>query len=101
MRRSFTRLGTTVYKPTPHCALSQVGEEMVLLHLNNGTYYGLNEAGTYIWSLLTDGANLSLLLAHAQGRYGEEAHGLETDVQVFLDDLLEHDLIVAQPVNER
>lgn len=50
-----------------HVVARKVGDEIALLDLDNGTYFGLNEMGSRIWELIADGKSLSeicdLLLA--------------------------------------
>ena len=41
--------------PSPDAAESAVGNETVILHLVNGTYYGLDPVGTRIWGLIKEG----------------------------------------------
>ena len=53
----------TMFVPTTQAAISRVGAETVLLHLENGTYYGLDAEGTFVWDLLRDGSNLAEICA--------------------------------------
>lgn len=85
---------TTVYRQTPDSAESVMAQETVLLHLANGTYYGLDETGTFVWSLLKDGASLAAILDAAHARYGVAQNVLEADISSFLADLIKHDLLM-------
>ena len=85
---------TTRYRPTPHCALNRVGDETILLHLENGTYYGLDESGTAVWARLQDGISLSDLVDDMARLHGVPRATLEQDMAPFLQDLLSNELIV-------
>lgn len=39
---------------TPSQISSDLGDEAVILHLDSGVYYGLNEVGARIWELLQE-----------------------------------------------
>ena len=38
-----------------HVLSRKLDDEMVLLNLDSGEYFGLNDTGTRVWELLTDG----------------------------------------------
>ena len=44
--------GESVVVATPHHVSADMGEEIILLHLENGLYFGLGNVGTRIWKLL-------------------------------------------------
>jgi hypothetical protein len=73
---------------------SRVGEETVILHLGNDTYYGLDALGTRIWELLKAGTPLPAIRDQLAGEYGVGADQVEADMRRFLEDLLAHDLLV-------
>lgn len=83
----------TLYTPNQHAVASRVGEETVILHLTNGTYYGLDEVGTRVWELLQDGATLEALCATLQDDYDVALETLRTDIGAFIADLAEHGLV--------
>ena len=41
--------------PHPDAMASKVGDEKVMLHLGNATYYGLDPIGSVIWDGLCEG----------------------------------------------
>jgi hypothetical protein len=41
-------------RPVPEVVCQALGDEAVLLNLNNGRYYGLDPVGTRMWTLLLD-----------------------------------------------
>jgi hypothetical protein len=66
---------------------------MVLLDVDLGTYYGLNEVGTRAWSLLAEGATLGEIEVRLLAEFEVDRATLEADLRVLLRDLAEHGLI--------
>jgi hypothetical protein len=58
----------------------QLGEETVILDLGSGTYFGLEEAGSRIWQLLTEGKTLGEVCDAVLEEYDVEREVLECDV---------------------
>jgi hypothetical protein len=71
------------------------GEGGVLLHLESGAYHGLNEVGTLIWSLLDDEKTFDQLLAELRDQLVDPPDDLSGEVERFLADLRERDLLAA------
>lgn len=82
--------------PSPQALESAVGDETVLLHLGNDTYYGLDEVGTRIWSLLKDGAALPAIRDRLAEEYEADPVTIEADMRRFLADLLAHDILAVE-----
>ncbi len=72
----------------------QVGDETVILNLENGTYYGLDPVGTRIWQLMTEKNTLTGICDTLQAEYDVERHVLEQDVLKLSRELLEQGLII-------
>lgn len=73
--------------PSPDALASRVGDETVILHLGNDTYFGLDPVGTRIWEL----AGESLSLAQIRDRIVEE---YEADPAQVEEDLLRHGMLM-------
>lgn len=43
------------YRIPEHVLSRKLDDEMVLLNLDSGEYFGLNDTGTRVWELLADG----------------------------------------------
>ncbi|HWM13599.1 MAG TPA: PqqD family protein [Gaiellaceae bacterium] len=71
------------------------GEGGVLLHLESGAYHGLNEVGTLIWGLLDEERTLDQLVAELRERLLDPPEDLRGEVERFLADLRERDLLAA------
>jgi hypothetical protein len=70
-----------------------VDDEVVLLNLDSGEYFGLNEVGARIWVLSSKGRSLGSILKDILERYEVEAEDLIRDVMTFLHQLEEEGLV--------
>jgi coenzyme PQQ synthesis protein D (PqqD) len=68
------------------------GEGGVLLHLDTAAYHGVNEVGAMIWTLL-EGITVQQLLDEVRSRLNSTPPSLEKDVEEFLQELAERDLV--------
>ncbi len=72
----------------------QVGDETVILNLESGTYYGMDQVGTRIWQLMTEGKTFSEICDMAQVEYDVERQVLKQDVLKLSRELLDQGLII-------
>jgi hypothetical protein len=69
--------------------------EAVLLDLGSGSYFGLNEVATLIWSLLERGATLAELERQVVAEFEVDEATVHRELEVWLRDLLARGLIRA------
>ena len=62
-----------------------MGEEIVVLDLKSGCYYGLDALGARVWSLIEQPASLSTIRDAIMAEYEVDAERCEHDIQAFLD----------------
>jgi len=75
---------------------SPVGEETVILHLGNGTYYGLDAVGTRVWALLKDGVAPADMCRRLSEEYDVPLETVEADARTFLGDLEAQGMLVEE-----
>jgi Coenzyme PQQ synthesis protein D (PqqD) len=87
---------STPIRKNPQVAFrSLVGEGGVLLHLESGQYHGLNEIGELIWELLDEEKTFETLVADVRERLVDPPDDLSLEVERFLNDLRERDLLAS------
>ncbi len=71
--------------------------EAVLMSVENGKYYKLDDIGTRIWSLIETPAAIDSLCEQLSGEFQVERGDCERDVLLLLDRLLKDQLIRVAP----
>ena len=67
--------------------------EVVALDLRSSTYLAINRTGTVIWPELVAGATREELASRLAERYDLDRSAAETDLEAFLAELAEQDLL--------
>ena len=84
---------TVAFLRSEHAVASRVGTETVLLHLENGTYYGLDSVGTRVWDLLQESSTLDGICDVLQKEYAVSKNVLLNDIGGYFRELAAQDLI--------
>jgi len=71
----------------------QLGDEMVILHLGSGTYFGLDVVGARIWQLMGEGKSLNEICNIVLDEYEVSREDIERDIVALTKDLLAQDLV--------
>lgn len=88
----------TLYKASSKHLYSEIDSEAVILDVNSGTYYGLNEVSNRVWQLLQTPTSQERLLELLLEEYEVTLEAAKADLQTLLQDLLSNGLI--EVVNE-
>jgi len=72
---------------------ADLGGEAVVLDLDEGTYYGLNEVGTRILELMKQPTPVSSIIESLQEEYEVDRSDLENDILNFLANMIESKLV--------
>jgi hypothetical protein len=72
---------------------NDVGGEAVLLNLETGKYYGLDEVGTRMWSVLTDHGQVALAYEALADEFDVTKEQLRQDLLNLVDELVTHGLV--------
>lgn len=72
---------------------SCIGDEAVILNLDSGIYYGLNEIGNRIWQLVQQPQTVATLQASILQEYTVKPEICEQDLLALLQDLQANGLI--------
>ena len=91
--RSLPRPGTFVRVPE-QVLMRSLGDEMVMLHLDAESYYGLNEVGTRLMQLAETGETIEQITEQLFGEFEVGREQLEHDVRTVAADLIAAGLLV-------
>ncbi len=81
------------YKLSSDILLQEVANELVILNLADGQYYGLNEIGARIIELMSSGEDINSITETLLEEFDVEQTVLERDIQTLIEELQEHALI--------
>jgi Coenzyme PQQ synthesis protein D (PqqD) len=82
------------WKISDQAIANTVGDEMVVLHLANGTYYGLDPVGAILWESLTQDELPSHACEVILSRFEVERATVANDLRHFLRELADNGLVV-------
>lgn len=83
----------TTFKIADNVLFQEVDGEAVLLSLDEGCYYGLDELGTRIWKLIGQELNEEQVAAAIVEEYDVDPEQARRDLDAFLGDLEQSGLI--------
>jgi hypothetical protein len=72
---------------------NRVGDEIVLLDLDKGTYLGLDPVGARFWELVTTNATIGEAIDTMLAEYEVARPELEADLDELVDDLARNELV--------
>ncbi|HBS85743.1 MAG: hypothetical protein A2W91_13430 [Bacteroidetes bacterium GWF2_38_335] len=78
----------------PKMLSSYMDNEIVMMSIENGEYYGLNEIGSRIWELTEKPIKIEDLISKLMDEYEVDRENCMKDTMEFLDKLAEKKLIV-------
>jgi Coenzyme PQQ synthesis protein D (PqqD) len=81
---------------SPQVVAREMGTEVVILELQSGSYFGLDEVGARIWRLIGMGKSLAEVCDEIVREYEISREVLERDVLAFVRDLGEKKLVSVE-----
>lgn len=78
---------------TPRVLCKDLGDEAVLLDLDTETYFGLNAAGSRLWTLLTTSPTIRDAFAAMLDEFEVAPDELERDMTALITDLIDRGLL--------
>lgn len=80
----------------PTVVARMVGDEVVILDLNGGTYFGLDPVGARIWELIGEGWPLSRICEVMLVEFDVTQERMERDLLQLVEALREEKLVEAR-----
>jgi hypothetical protein len=72
---------------------SKIGEEVVMLDMESGFYFGLNSVASVIWGMLAEEIGFEQLIDQLMAQFEVERSLCESDTQELLEEMLEKNII--------
>lgn len=85
----------TIISRNPQIISSRMDNEVVMMSIEKGNYYGLNRVGSEIWDKLTEPCSVAGLCDILMKEFNVEKEKCESDVMKYLEKLVAEGLILA------
>jgi len=69
--------------------------EAVIVNMENGNYYSLDDSGAFLWELICKGSNIEETCSAVDEHYAESDTAVEPAVSALVNELLKEELIVS------
>lgn len=90
----------SIISALPDQVFSKLGDESVILNVKTGKYFGLNDVGSRIWSLIQQSTTLSTVVQTLLDEYDVDPKQCEEEVLNLLKDLVNAALIEVKNEND-
>lgn len=77
----------------PEVMARKVGDEIVILDLSSGNYFGLNPVGARIWELINEGHSLEHVCEALLAEYDVSREVMESDLARLMEELMDRGLL--------
>jgi hypothetical protein len=88
-----------IARVSPSVLSREVHGEAVLLHLDTGEYFGLDEVGARIWQLIAEKGDLQEVAAAMYEEYDADEASIAADLNRIVDELVAKRLIDVDEVS--
>lgn len=84
---------TQTYQLANNISFTELDDEMVLLNLNSGSYFGLNKTGIDILKLLIEGETVAEITPQLSEKYSIASEIMNDDINALINQLIDNKLI--------
>lgn len=89
-----------VVKVADEIVATEVDEELVILNLRDGTYYGLNRTGRRVWELARKPRRVEEIVRHIAREFGVAEEQAREDVLELIEKLQAYGLVKVEEMPE-
>jgi hypothetical protein len=86
-----------IVAPSAHQVSSELGDEVVILQVQNGIYHGLDPIGARIWNLMNERHTIGQIRDAILNEYDVPRERCEADLQSLLQELIDKGLAEIVP----
>lgn len=83
----------TLYRHSTDVLTAQVDDDLVMMSIQAGNYYGIGGIGTLVWRLLADPRSIDELVDVVVADYDVEREQCASDLVSFVEELVELNLV--------
>lgn len=86
---------TDILQRSPSATHQAVGEEAIVIDVNSGAYYTLNDTGTMFWELLDGRRSIADCAIEIAGQYDVESEVVTADLLELATELQAEGLVIV------
>lgn len=86
----------TVLQRKPGLIFNTIDDEVVMLSIENGEYYGMDKVGSRIWNLLEEPMSFEALVEKLMEEYEVTNEKCRNESKLFLVRLIDQNLIIIK-----
>ena len=95
MSEAKTQMNVVYRVSGPRVIFENIEGELILVHMERGTYYSTDEVGAHIWSMVEAQSTLSEICGSLESCYDAPSEAIRHAVEAFLSRLIEEELVVT------
>jgi hypothetical protein len=84
---------TTLLSHSPTVITAQVHDEIVMMSIKGGSYFGLDDIGSDIWRRIESPCSFADLVDRLATDYAADRATISADVRALLDRMVAHDVV--------
>jgi DNA-directed RNA polymerase delta subunit len=88
-------LNTIIQRNENNFLANSLGEETVMMDINNGDYLGINSVGTDIWNLLNEPISVQDLIKKLLELYDVSEEECATEINSFLSRMNQQNMLIV------
>jgi Coenzyme PQQ synthesis protein D (PqqD) len=85
--------GATIVSRSPSVLTAEVDGKIVMMSIEQGRYFGLDEIGSNIWKRIEPPCSFAMLIEGLAADYEADRATIVTDVQSLLGHMAKHDVV--------
>ena len=85
--------GSCTPRVAEHVVSQEAGGQAVVLQLENGEYFSLDDVGTHVWRLCDGSRNVVQIAAAICSKFDADTLTVERDVRELIEELERHKLV--------
>jgi len=89
----------SIISRNPEIIHSAMDDEVVMMSVDQGLFFGVDKIGTHIWNLLETPAKVEALIEKLVSHYDFEPELCKNDTLLFLNDMLLKKVILVEEVH--
>ena len=86
--------GRIMYRVSDKVVFREIDEKIVLINLESGYYYSLNECGRFIFNLLRKNKNMPEVLEEIKIEFSVSSETANMDLEQFIEELERENIII-------